>query len=48
MKIYATPEIEVTELEMPDVITTSGMLENVAELDSVETFSWETIKQLLR
>ena len=48
MKIYTTPELEITALETTDVITASGTLESVAELDSVETFSWETIKELLR
>jgi len=48
MKKYTSPEIEITELQQADVILTSGSIEEIAEVDSAETLSWESVKNLFK
>lgn len=48
MKKYTTPKIEITIIEMTDIITTSGTLEQTAEVDFLEKFSWEALKESLK
>ena len=48
MKKYIAPEVKVTELSDTDVIMASGAFKDVANVDSEETLSWDTIKELFR